>query len=487
MKAKFTISIMLLLTFLLAQPQVSGFTQASNTDLANQVDSYIADTMQRLPIPGLSLAIVKNDQVVYMQGYGNANAHHDPVTPQTIFMLESVSKTFTALAIRQLASAGKISLDEPLQKYIPEFHLADEQAAHSITIQQLLDHTSGISTREGTAPYLISPNTSLAEALAHLAHFKPQYQPGEHVEYSNWNYVLLGEVVTRASGVPYTEYVKANILDPLGMTRTSFSDIRNLPGAAQGNLITFGFSVPYDEQYLPLTLAAGGMTSTAEDMAHYLIAYLNQGQYLGTDLLPEQGMGWYGAYWNWRAGAPPNYVNDSFSGAHNAVNANISLFTRNHIAVVVLMNTLLNEFLPGPSAYDIAMGLVNIAAGLPNQPITSMPFYAAWIIADSLLAGSIFSILWQAFRVKSWRKAYLASSRMQRVLAWFGIGLDLLVSILIGVIPYLAGSRWDIMISHRPDFALPFLAISIAFAVLGLVKIVLSRQKNPILQVNDIN
>ena len=104
--------------------------------LEEEVDAYIAETMSRLPIPGIALGIEKDDQVLYLQGYGTANANGDPVTPQTPFMLASVTKTFTAFAIQQLAEAGQIDLDAPVQTYVPEFRLADEAAASAVTVRQ---------------------------------------------------------------------------------------------------------------------------------------------------------------------------------------------------------------------------------------------------------------------------------------------------------------------------------------------------------------
>ena len=109
----------------------------------SEVDAYVNQTMRDLPIKGLALSIVRGDQIMYMQGYGTANAQGDPATPQTPWPMGSVTKSFTALAIRQLADAGKVNLDAPLQDYLPEFQLADPDAASAITIRDLIDHTSG--------------------------------------------------------------------------------------------------------------------------------------------------------------------------------------------------------------------------------------------------------------------------------------------------------------------------------------------------------
>ena len=150
----------------------------------SQVDAYVEETMRRFPIPGLALAIVQGDQILYLKGYGTANTHGDPVTLQTPFVLASVTKTFTALATHQLHRAGKLNLDLPVHTYIPEFRLSDPQAAARMTVRELLDHTSGISNFEGNDPYLQSADATLASVLEGLARYRPKYQPGERYEYS---------------------------------------------------------------------------------------------------------------------------------------------------------------------------------------------------------------------------------------------------------------------------------------------------------------
>ena len=167
-KAVLAISLLAILTLSFSGMVNPAQAQSAPSDFS-EVDAYVNQTMRDLPIKGLSLAIVKGDQILYMQGYGTANAQGDPATPQTPWPMGSVTKSFTALAIRQLADAGKVNLDAPLQDYLPEFQLADADATAAITIRDLIDHTSGISELEGQSPYLNSPNTTFAENLDRLA------------------------------------------------------------------------------------------------------------------------------------------------------------------------------------------------------------------------------------------------------------------------------------------------------------------------------
>ena len=118
-------------------------------DILNCIEDHVTAVRRDLRLPGLALAIVQNDQVIYQHGFGKANPLGRPVTPQTPFILGSLSKSFTALAILQLVEAGQIDLDAPVQRYLPWFHLADPDASARITIRHLLIHTSGISRYTG--------------------------------------------------------------------------------------------------------------------------------------------------------------------------------------------------------------------------------------------------------------------------------------------------------------------------------------------------
>ena len=439
-------------------------------DLGREVDAYVQETMDRLPIPGLAVGIVKGDQILYMQGYGTANVDGDPVTPQTPFMLASVTKTFTALAVQQLAVTGKIDLDQPVQDYLPEFRLADEAAASAVTVRHLLDHTSGITTVEGTQPYLHSPQTTFDQAIQKLARFTPPRKAGEQFEYSNWNYVLLGEIVSRASGQSYAEYMQEHVLAPLEMSHTTFADHHALPGAATGNLIVFGASVPYDEPYLPLMLSAGYLTSTAEDMTHYVVAFFDHGGYLDHDILPSEGLGWYDTSWYWHMGMPQD-ICYGFSGGHSSISTNIQLFPLHRVGVVVLMNTRFDQLIPGPLVNDIAFNIARITIGYPYEVPSTRTFHTGYALLDTFILFLITSILWQVSALRNWKQRHQSATRSRRIAAWGGITFDLLLCIVILLLPTFANTRWNIMLHFRPDFAMPVLAISLSLGTLGLMKI----------------
>lgn len=471
-KAVFSIFLFSLLIFPFIGMLNPAHAQATANDFS-EVDAYINETMRNLSIKGMSLAIVKDGQILYMQGYGTANAQGDPVTPQTPWPMGSVSKSFTALAIRQLAAAGKINLDAPLQTYLPEFRLADMKSASAITIRNLLDHSSGISKLEGEAPYLNSPSTTYAENLERLARFQPDYQPGEHEEYSNWNYVLLAQVISRVSGQPYKEYVDENIITPLGMSRSTFADYHSIPHAATGNLISYGISVPYDEKYVPALEGASLLTSTSEDMAHYLNLFLGEGLYQDKSLLPASGIGRYGPMWHWIQGSPAPDTVYGLSGGYNSISATCLTYPKQDLGVVLLVNTRLDQ-LPGVSSYDIARGIGNIVLQRPYSAIPGSALYKSWLILDVAVLLLVAVIVWQAFRLKGWRNRYKASKSSLKGLSWMGIVVDLLLCTAVIYLPTPLGTRWDTLLFMRPDIGIPLIAIAALLGSFGLFKAVRS-------------
>src|SRR5512140_1827774 len=130
------------------------------------------------------------------------------------------------------------------------------------------------------------------------------------------------------------------------MTHSSLADHHTLPGAATGNLFTFGLSFPYDEEHVPVMSGVGYLSASAEDMAHYLIPFFNQGQYRDQNVLQAQGTGWYDSSWNWHSGASGDSY-DAFSGGHNSISTHMQLWHMRKLGVIVLMNTRLENPIQG--------------------------------------------------------------------------------------------------------------------------------------------
>ena len=191
-----------------------------------EIESFVQGEMASQRVPGLALGIVEDGRVAYVRGFGKADDSGRAVTPQTPFIIGSVAKSFTALAIMQLVEANKIDLDAPVQRYLPWFRVADEKASAEITVQHLLNHTSGISTKTGRS-YQGDGDTSdtaLEQAVRKLKSAELSAPVGSKHQYSTINYSVLGLIVQTVAGQSYESYVQAKILDPLQMHNSFTSE-----------------------------------------------------------------------------------------------------------------------------------------------------------------------------------------------------------------------------------------------------------------------
>ena len=277
---KRSISLLLFIAFVLGPapgPAALAAGTPGATDL-EAMETVFGDGLDSDGAPGGALAVVDRDRIVRTTGFGQADGTGRETTADTPFLLGSTSKSFTAMAVMQLVEAGTVDLEAPVTDYVPEFELAGD-SAERVTVRQVLTHTSGLPLNAAGGPILkgASEGTPL-EALEELRGKELSSEPGTEMAYINANYVLAGLVVERASGMPYAKYVERRIFEPLGMER-SFAE----PGAAReaglaaGNRYVFGLRHETGTSFHPATLAAGYLMSSANDLALYLAALLNEG------------------------------------------------------------------------------------------------------------------------------------------------------------------------------------------------------------------
>ena len=192
---------------------------------ADAVDEFLETHMKRHQIPGLSLAICRDGQLVRAKGYGLANVELDvPVKPETVFQSGSVGKQFTAMAVMMLVDEGKLGLDDPLAKHFP----GAPATWKGITVRHLLTHTSGIKDWEGKTDLDYRKDYTEDELVKIAMKLRPDFAPGTQWSYSNTGYVLLGVLVRKASGKFYGDFLTERVFSPLGMASTrviSESDI----------------------------------------------------------------------------------------------------------------------------------------------------------------------------------------------------------------------------------------------------------------------
>lgn len=238
----------------------------------HQLDSYLQREMNSCPIPGLAVGIVRDGDIVYCKGFGKNVGDQASITADSPFVLASLTKSFTALAISQLESQGKLSYTDTVTDHVPFFTLKDTEYHDAITINHLLDHRSGIP---GISSYRTNrEGLSLAEKARRLKNIQGTDDFG-HFRYANDNYALLGLIIETVIQQSYQDYVQQLILGPLKMSNTFFSQAdAHEHGLAKGHQLYFGIPRPSNIEYYRANVANGGMLSSARDLCAYLQGHL---------------------------------------------------------------------------------------------------------------------------------------------------------------------------------------------------------------------
>ncbi|MGS2741826.1 serine hydrolase domain-containing protein [Sinomicrobium sp. M5D2P17] len=266
----------LFLSFLISLLTVT-ISYGQNPDIEKQLDELFAREFKSTE-PGCAVLVTKGGQTVYRKAFGSADLELNvPIRPDMVFKLASITKQFTAVAILQLAEQGKISLQDSLQKFIPDFPSKD----HTITIENLLTHTSGIKDYmqiDYPDPYMERWDFTPKQLIDSFRNYPLQFKPGTKYSYSNSGYYLLGYIIQKVSGKSYQSYVQDNILKPLGLDHTYFEigDII-IPGRVNGYRKEGAVFKNADYWSPTITYAAGGLLSNTEDLFKWFNGLLSYG------------------------------------------------------------------------------------------------------------------------------------------------------------------------------------------------------------------
>ena len=335
---KHSAAILTLAALLMVKP-----ASAAGPDPA-AIDAYVRAEMGRLHVPGLSLAVVKDGQVVYQQAYGLANVELNvPVTADTVFQIQSITKTFTATAVMMLVEDGKLALDNPIGKYLD----GTPESWNAITLRHLLSHTSGIKDfiNEPTASLRI--DVTEQEVFDATAPRPLNFTPGEKYAYSNTNYHLLAMIIRKVTGQSYADFLAERVFRPLGMDHTRVQDLSALiPGRADGYLWRDDRLVhgEYIAQSI-LSYGGGGILSTTTDLAKWdaalrtekLLKKSTLEQMFTPVTLNDGGKSTYGL--GWGVGAYQGHRFVGHSGGHvTGFQSYIRRYLDEGLTVIVLVN-----------------------------------------------------------------------------------------------------------------------------------------------------
>lgn len=391
----------LLLVCALAAP-VAAAPQQPAPEFAVQlaaVEKAVDAKRQELGIPGVSLAIVKDDKVIYLKGLGLRDiARKKPVTPDTLFAIGSSSKAFTAMSVVMAADDGKLTLGDPPKRFLPYFKLQDPEADAKITVRDLLCHRSGLN-RTDIAWY--SNALTRDQVIEVASHAKATAKLGEKWQYQNVMFLAAGQIAARAENTTYEKLVTDRIFKPLGMKSANFS-VKQMQKSRD-------YSLGYDYNFetketrnlptrdLTVIAPAGAINASAREMAEWVRLMLGGGVYNGKRLVSEQGfaeivkpqmkvagkvdygLGWFLRDWN-------GHKVVEHGGNIDGFNAQVALMPDQNLGFVLLtnvsgsplgdftMNTVWTSFLGDPNAAAAAAAAADPGADV--DPKTEAGTYA---------------------------------------------------------------------------------------------------------------
>jgi CubicO group peptidase (beta-lactamase class C family) len=373
-----------------------------------RIDEYVKSIMDEFQIPGLALAVVKDNKIFKVKAYGVKNLDTKvPLTAESIFHMASVSKPFSATAIMQLVEEGKINLNDPLIKYLPYFKL-DDPRYQEITIKQMLTHTSGIPDENDYEWDKPQYDAMAAERYVRsLANEKMIAAPGEKYKYSNMAFDILADVIAKVSGMTFEDYIKEKILDPLNMKDSDFLRERIRPELrTSGHIFNLKPRVsevyPYNRRHAPSSC----LNASVQEMCNWAIANMKKGAFKGKRILEESsykylfapqveitqnrsiGLSWY---------IDQHRKNKTIShgGRDVGYTSYIVMLPEKSLAVIAAVN-----FDGEPIIIDLTFGVIDIMLGFePSQP--KIPIYI--IVSKAILDSGIEKAIEQYRELKKYK------------------------------------------------------------------------------------
>lgn len=274
-----------LLLALVAAPELA----AQQRPLAG-FDPYVERAMRDWKVPGLAIAVVKDDSVVFAKGYGVRELGGSAaVDPRTLFAIGSASKTFTAAAVGALVEEEKVEWDAPATRYLPELQLFDPYATRELSVRDLLTHRSGLARGD-----LLWYGTELdrSEILRRVRYLEPSWSLRSTFGYQNLMYLAAGEVVREVTGQSWDDFVKARFFAPLGMNEssTSVGALQGRPNVATPHAELDGRVRTVAWRNIDNIAPAGSINSNVMEMAKWVRMHLNEGEYEGRRVLSEKAV-----------------------------------------------------------------------------------------------------------------------------------------------------------------------------------------------------
>lgn len=273
----------------------SSFVLRAQDVTGTYIDSLVDAAMKGSAHAGIAVAVVKDGKVIHSKGYGLRNANTgEKVDEHTLFSIASNSKAFTTMAIGMLAEEGKLSWDDKVVQYIPEFTMYDSYVQAHFTIRDLVTHRSGLGLGAGDLMFIPDgADFTVDDILRSFQYQKPVSEFRTKYDYDNLLYIVAGEVIHRVSGLSWDAFVEQRIMKPLGMLRsagyrenlTSANNVAVPHGTEGGKVRVLN---PYEDPH-KLFGPAGGIYASVEDLTKWMLCHLNGGTLGDVQLISEKG------------------------------------------------------------------------------------------------------------------------------------------------------------------------------------------------------
>ena len=331
-------------------------------------ETFVEEIMEKEQIPGVAVALSQNGKTIYQKGFGKRDLEtNEPVTPETIFGIASVTKSFTALAIMKLAEEGKLQIDDPVSNYLPDFSLIGYLNINDIKIHHLLSHTTGLAPIKR-----VEELNGFEEHLRYLNEKERTIlgKPGEFICYNNDMFLLLGAIIEQVTGEDYQEYIRKLLLEPLKMNRSTYSlrELHSFENVTTPYVLDNGVPTICEWPTLGNYAVGGGIRSTVVDLLKYGNVFVGAAdkeiidpQYIARMAEPvhyTNGNSFYG----YGLTVTPNYSGVTIvehGGGQPGVSSNFGFIPERGIAAVVLTN------LSDASANSIWLAAINTVLDLP--------------------------------------------------------------------------------------------------------------------------
>jgi CubicO group peptidase (beta-lactamase class C family) len=248
-----------------------------------QIDSLVQLTLKTFDVPGISVGVLKDGKLIHSKGYGVQSLNKPvPVTEKTLFGIASNSKAFTAAALAMLVDEGKLKWDDKVREFIPQFKLYDPYVTEAFTIRDLLTHRSGLGL--GAGDLMMFPDSSdftREDIIYNLRFLKPVSEFRTKYDYDNNLYIVAGEIIAKASGLSWEDFIEKRFFAPLGMKNSaaSISRVKDRSLLISPHAPVNGKVQAINIDWSETGNAAGGIVSNIEDMSKWILAQLQKGKY----------------------------------------------------------------------------------------------------------------------------------------------------------------------------------------------------------------